>query len=118
MQTEVYLSYDLTYGSDFDGLYKWLDKHSAKNCGECFCEFVYDFDNKDANTKEDAVSSFVSELNSDITNNVKLKKGDRLFIVSSVDKTQFSGFLYGNYGARPWEGYYNEQSKPSIKILS
>ena len=118
MQTEVYLSYDLTYGSDFEGLYKWLDKHGAKNCGECFCEFAYDFDGKNSQSKEDTINTFVSELNSDISQNVNLKKGDRIFIVSSVDKTQFSGFLHGNYGARPWEGYYSEQNKPSIKILN
>ena len=118
MKTEVYLSYDLTFGGDFEGLYRWLDKHDAKNCGECFCEFSYDFNEDSSKQKEEHINTFVSALNTDITKNVNLKKGDRLFIVSSLDKTQFSGFLHGNYGSRPWEGYYSEQNSPSIKILN
>ncbi len=119
-EIQVFLSYDLTFNSDYDGLFKWLDNHNAENCGQNFCEFAYKF-NSDKLPKQDknaSINSLFSMINDDISKNVKLNNGDRIFVVSSYDNTMFGGFLTGSYAPKPWAGYGDVvRQKPKVKIF-
>lgn len=41
MIAKIYLSYELSYSGDYDGLYVWLDKHGAIECGDGTCLIKY-----------------------------------------------------------------------------
>ena len=43
MKQAIWLSYDLGVRGDYEGLYAWLDKHQAKECGDNIAYFVYGY---------------------------------------------------------------------------
>ena len=94
----VWLTYDLGIKGDYPGLYKWLDTFKAKECGNnlAFLKFEYKTD-------------IVKEILEQMTKNVNLKNGDRIYIITNFDNNATSKvlgrFIYGNRKANPWEGY-------------
>ncbi|MBQ2098481.1 MAG: hypothetical protein II480_09905, partial [Bacteroidales bacterium] len=75
----IYLSYELTYSSDVENFYKWLDNHDAKNTGVGSCVFLYNVAN-DGVTVEQKAQNTIENLKTDLYNNVRFRKGDRVFI--------------------------------------
>ena len=111
-----FLNYDLNFNGDYDGLYKWLDDHNAKNCGQNFCEFFYSSDNKVDSSQSEKVAAqkTLKSLESDLTKSVSLKRGDRIYLIGIMpDGMSFGGFLTGDYGPKPWAGYGQKQSENS-----
>ncbi len=111
-----FLNYDLSFNGDYDGLYKWLDDHNAKNCGQNFCEFFYSTDNsgKGSVTVKTAAQNTLKHLEDDITKSVALKRGDRIYLIGIMpDGMSFGGFLTGDYGPKPWAGYGEKQPENS-----
>ena len=112
-----FLNYDLNFNGDYDGLYKWLDDHNAKNCGQNFCEFTYSLRENDNTQPLKAVAKdTLKELESDLTKSMSLKRGDRIFLIGVMpDGMSFGGFLTGDYGPKPWAGY-GEKKHENSKI--
>ena len=111
-----FLNYDLSFNGDYDGLYKWLDDHNAKNCGQNFCEFFYSTDNSGNGsvTVKTAAQNTLKHLEDDITKSVALKRGDRIYLIGIMpDGMSFGGFLTGDYGPKPWAGYGEKQPENS-----
>jgi hypothetical protein len=98
MKQSIWISYDLGIKGDYSGLYKWLDTHKSKECGNSVAYLSYDFK-----------SDLITELTSDLKNNIEFKNGDRIYIITSIikdGKPQNVGkYLIGNRKASPWEGY-------------
>jgi hypothetical protein len=99
MKRTVWLSYDLGIKGDYPGLYKWLDSHKAKECGNSTAYFIYEFK-----------SEVSTELAEDLKINIEFKSGDRIYIIANISKDteppKISGkFIIGNRKASPWEGY-------------
>lgn len=98
MKQTIWISYDLGIKGDYPNLYKWLDTHKAKECGNSVAYFSYEFQ-----------SDILTELLSDLQNEIDLKPGDRIYVVTEInkeDKKTFAGkYIYGNRKGNPWEGY-------------
>ena len=37
----IWISYDLEFGGDYEGLYRWLANHEAVECGDGVTFFIY-----------------------------------------------------------------------------
>jgi len=92
----IWISYDLGISGDYTGLYTWLDKHQAKECGDSL-----------AVIKMEIKGDVISTLKREIKKNVKLSPTDRIYIIYK-DKTNGSVvgvFLFGGRKHAPWAGY-------------
>lgn len=95
-----WLSYDLGVGGDYKNLYRWLDDHDAKSCGNSVACFIYEYD--DSGNPDEM-------LLEELSNTIDLEPGNKLYIVrSKEDKKEIrivGSFIYGRRSAAPWEGY-------------
>ena len=99
MAITVLLSYDLGASGDYDGLYRWLDDHDARECGSSAALFKFPCDQ---NAAEDEVfSSLKSELNS----SVSINKSTRFYAVFFFGSKARGRFVIGRRKSSPWEGY-------------
>ena len=108
----IWLSYDLGIGGDYPGLYKWLDNHKAKECGNSIAFFRYSVES----SQLDKLKNIIFE---DLDKSVTLRPGDRLYIVyreTNVAGANVRGhFIFGHRRSNPWEGYGdNEKSTTDI----
>ncbi len=97
MRSAVWITYDLGVNGDYPALYEFLDSHKAKECGEA-CAF-FEFDYKKA---------LLPELTRKVKQQVRLKKGDRLYVIyrSRADDRLKGKFLSGSRKVQaPWAGY-------------
>jgi len=95
----VWISYDLGIKGDYPGLYKWLDTHKAKECGNSVAYFQYEYS-----------TDLITELIDDLKDSIEFKNGDRVYAIfkrkNEENKTSTVGrFIIGNRKASPWEGY-------------
>lgn len=94
----VWLSFDLGIGGDYPGLYKWLDNHEALECGDSVAFFNYDIESSE-------IKNLVRIIKEDITKNVNLRAGDRLYMIRREGSLIKGNFLAGKRKGNPWEGY-------------
>ena len=108
MKKAVWLSYDLSLNGDYMGLYKWLDKNEAKECGDGVAFFKFDFSSARGNDAEEK-----KKLLSSIKTNVKINVGrDRMYAVWERSDGKIKGrFLVGNRKRAPWEGAAGQTSE-------
>jgi len=97
MKQTIWMSYDLGLKGDYPGLYRWLDLHKAKECGNSIAYLSFSY-----------VSDLMEDLRKELKENVELKSGDRIYLIAShknEGKMLPQGrFLFGNRKASPWEG--------------
>lgn len=92
-KAKVWLSYDLGINGDYQGLYTWLDKLDAKECGDSMAiikEFSYSGD-------------LVQSVISNIKKNVEIRKTDRFYLICT--KPVIAKFIIGGRKRSPWVGY-------------
>ncbi len=94
MEKTVWLSYDLGIRGDYNGLYEWLDNQKAKECSDNIAVFKYDAEN-----------SLIEDMKKDLSENVNIKKRDRIYLIWKEDNKVKGRFLFGKRKASPWEGY-------------
>jgi len=94
MKKTVWISYDLGVKGDYEGLYGWLDNHTAKECGNSVAVFEYDYGD-----------NFLDELQQDLSQNVNLARHDRIYLIWRQDRKIKGKFLFGKRKAAPWSGY-------------
>lgn len=103
-----WLSYDLGFKGDYEGIYTWLDSVGAVECGDSFAYF-----------KKKYEGNQIEALKDDIKNNVELDKLSRIYLIyfdSESGKTK-GGFLFGKRKRAPWEGYAPKDSIVDEEIL-
>jgi hypothetical protein len=91
-----WISYDLGIRGDYTGLYSWLDKLGAKECGDSM-----------AVIKATIKGNIVLTLKSDLKKKVRLSKTDRIYLIYRDSETGVvkGNFLFGGRKRAPWEGY-------------
>lgn len=118
MKLVIYLSYDLGVSGDYPGLYTWLAKLNALECGDSFCRFVYDFETVAHMESLEDTKKALKELLKAIKEAVKLKVNDRIYVCSEFyvkDKKTLTGcFIYGKRKQNPWQGYEKENTNFQI----
>jgi hypothetical protein len=92
----VWLSYDLGVRGDYEGLYRWLDKNKAKECGDSVAYFMFTYQN-----------DLLKELKTDITKSVLFENNSRIYVVryDKDEKKNKGTFIIGGRKAAPWTGY-------------
>ena len=93
----IFLSWDFGLRGDFQGLFTWLDRQEAKECGNNLAVFSFKFDSGD----------FLDELEIQLKNEVKFEKRDRVYAIwreAEADKLK-GKFLFGSRKTAPWEGF-------------
>lgn len=106
----VLLNYDFGLKGDYETLYIFLDNQNALDCGSSTAAFEYNFSGKDLNHQDkiDQIAEVIKEK-------VKLKKGDRIYVIVHNDSGQPRGtFIYGHRKTAPWEGYGEKETDDGL----
>ena len=91
----IWLSYDLSFKGDYEGLYAWLDNHQAMECGNCVAFLSYEFDR-----------DLIEEIKADLLASISLSKRDRIYAIWMNEDGKVKGsFLFGKRKASVWAGY-------------
>jgi hypothetical protein len=92
----IWISFDLGVRGDYEGLYAWLDRHGAKECGDSIAYLKYEY-----------TRDLLEELNTDLTNAVDITRKTRIYVMYRDPETErIKGkFIVGGRKASPWEGY-------------
>lgn len=100
-RTRVWLSYDMGIRGDYEGLYRFLDMHGAKECGDSVAMFDFDFRSDPA-----------AELAGRLKENVTVDHRSRMYAVYRDGAGKWKGkFLFGGRKAPPWAGYGNVRTE-------
>lgn len=101
-QKTFWISYDLGIKGDYPGLYTWLDNQHAKECGDSLAVF-----HRKLTPNIDTVNTIVSQIESEISAQVKMLETARIYLIFKEDKTELvkGKFLFGGRKRAPWEGY-------------
>ncbi len=103
MKKSVWISYDLGVRGDYSGLFEWLDNHNAKECGDSVAFIKYEVKND---------GELIETIKNDISENVELKKRDRIYIVYRNEEKEVKGkYICGRRKASPWEGYAEKEEE-------
>ena len=96
MKKAVWISFDLGVNGDYEGMYAWLDTHSARECGDSVAFVEY----------EVRTTDLVPTLKRDLKTSVELGKKSRIYIIYRNDDGKVKGsFLFGSRKQAPWTGY-------------
>lgn len=97
MEKTFWLSYDVSLGSDLDGLYRWLDEHQAEECGFGVATFKRVVETNDPAT----------ELRESLKQRIQFGKNDRIYMIWKEDHTgrNRGEFIIGGRKGAPWKGY-------------
>lgn len=98
MKKSVWLSYDLGVKGDYPSLYRWLDNHEAKECGDSVAHFQVDV--------PDASGDVAEQVTLDLKQNVVFNHSDRVYITWKKEDGGITGkFIIGKRKAAQWKGY-------------
>lgn len=94
-QKTIWLSYDLGFKGDYPGLYNWLAKYEAKECGDSLAVF-----------KVKINGDIIVKLTKEIKENVSLNSSDRIYIIYKDDTGLVKGkFVNGRRKRAAWDDY-------------
>jgi hypothetical protein len=96
----IWLSYDLGVEGDYEGLYEWLAKHDARECGDSVAWFEYRYR-----------ASLVPELRAELTKEVTVGRRTRFYAIYSEDGRIRGKFILGGRRRAPWEGYSTDDDE-------
>ncbi len=95
MASPIWLAYDLGVRGDYEGLYKWLDEHGAKECGDSVAFLKYEH-----------TGSLHDALTRDLRGAINLSTNTRIYVVWRDTNKKIKGqFIIGGRKAAPWSGF-------------
>ena len=101
MRKFIWLSFDLGVQGDYEGLYKFLDRHGAKECGDSVACFWYE-----------TTGNFTDSLTVEIAANVETNGKTRIYTIWMADNNVMKGrFLIGHRKNPPWTGYAESEEQ-------
>jgi hypothetical protein len=90
----VWVSFDLGVSGDYDGMYAWLDRQKAKECGDGVACFSYEHE-----------GDLLPDMRSDLQSNVSLNKKSRIYVIHLVTGRMKGSFIIGSRRNAPWAGF-------------
>ena len=96
MKKSYWLSYDLGIKGDYNGLYTWLAKLHAIECGDSLAYFKLD-------NKADLEPRIAIE--NEIKENIEVTNKDRIYAIWREGAKVKGSFICGNRKSPPWAGY-------------
>lgn len=95
VEKTVWISFDLGLKGDYKGLYAWLDKHAARECGDSLAVLKYDTGGK-----------IPDAIEHEIKQSVDLSPSDRVYIIWKDETGLVKGkFIKGGRKRAPWIGF-------------
>lgn len=94
MKNFVWISFDLGVQGDYESLYRWLDAHEAKECGDSVAGLLYEH-------QGDLLDNLKKELKSVIEINSKT----RIYVIRRESGKLKGKFIFGNRKRAPWSGF-------------
>ena len=94
----LWLSYDISFGGDYETLFTVLDKYKAKECGEGVAYLKYEYQ-----------TDFLEELKQDLSSAIRTAK-DRAYVIYKEDGKMHGKWLFGKRKKAPWSGYAFEDT--------
>ena len=112
MKKKIYLSYDLSYNN----LYKWLDAHQAKECGDSVCLLTYDFEDIEKNDTDESSSEMLRVLKQDLSDNITFGNSDRVYMMGDLfyktgEKLVGAWVIGSRKSNNPWDGFSNKEDE-------
>ena len=96
MKRAIWISFDLGVRGDYEGMYAWLDKNQAKECGDSLAYLTFQFD-----------GDLLSSLTKDIEESLELvTKKTRVYVIwQDPESNKMKGrFIFGARKAPSWAG--------------
>jgi hypothetical protein len=91
----VWVSFDLGVNGDYTGMYAWLAKRGAKECGDSVACFWYEH-----------AGNLSQDMKDDLNESVELDaKKNRIYLVRLVKGKMKGGFIFGRRRIPPWAGF-------------
>ena len=104
----VILNFDFGLKGDYESLYSFLDNANALECGNSCAAFEFNLTGGADLTHEEKIE----QVKEEITSNVSLTKGDRLYVIVHDKNGAAKGsFIYGHRQRPTWEGYGNKSKE-------
>lgn len=94
MKHTLWLSFDLGLRGDYEGLFRWLDEHDARECGDNVACFTYE-------TEGDLQTA----LKTDLQRSVDITPKSRIYLIRTEAGKPKGRFLFGSRKKSPWVGY-------------
>ena len=96
----IWISYDLGVRGDYEGLYAWLDRHDAEECGDSLAFISYEY-------KGSLPEFLEADLKKAFNVNDRAVGRTRVYVIYKDDESgTFKGrFIFGHRKAAPWAGY-------------
>ncbi len=96
MKRAIWISYDFGIRGDYEGIYTWLDGHSAMECGDSLAFLEYEF-----------TGDLIEALKEDLKDSVDVTKKTRIYVIwrDTVSKKMKGRFILGTRKSPPWTGY-------------
>jgi hypothetical protein len=103
---KVWLNYDFGFNGDFEGMYTFLDRIKAVECG-----------NEAAHFQLKPTPNYIESLRKSLLEQVKISKTDRIHVVISYNGKLQAGFLFGGRKRAVWVGYSIDEQPGIVDIL-
>jgi len=99
MKSTIFISFDLSVRGDYEGMYMWLDRHKAKECGDNVAVLNYEYTHE-----------LLSDLKKELETSVDTSQKTRIYVIyrDSTTKKMKGKFIIGGRKASPWLGYAGE----------
>jgi hypothetical protein len=94
MQTRVWLSYDIGIRGDLEGIFQFLGRHKATECGGNSASFVFNH-----------TSDLISEIQKEIKKDVSLDKRTRIYLIHKSGEKYIGKFIFGTRRTAPWASF-------------
>ncbi len=93
MRDMVWLSYELGEDADYPGLYRFLQRMQARECGPNLASFFFEH-----------AGDLPSELRQELEQSVRLTFGDRVYLIykDPADGEMTGLFIIGQRQPAPW----------------
>jgi hypothetical protein len=103
MRSAIWIAYDFGVRGDYEGLYSWLDKRAARECGDSLAFISYPH-----------AGSLLESLKKDLQASIELSKQSRIYVIyRESGSTKMKGaFLFGGRKAAPWVGHSGRTTTP------
>lgn len=103
MRSAVWISFDLGVKGDYEGMYRWLDEHEARECGDSVAFLRVKV------PKANIVKFFTDELRKAVA----LDNRSRIYIIFKKADGKVSGkWIIGGRRPPPWAGYAPTEPTP------
>jgi hypothetical protein len=94
MKHSVWVAFDLGVNGDYEGMYTWLDKQKAKECGDNVSFFEYKYG-----------TDLLPDIKKDIQSAVSLNQKSRVYLIHLVQGKMKGSFIFGSRRNAPWAGF-------------